>query len=40
MADTVYVSITGLQLKRAWHAPVFWRHAVASMSKHSGLMAV
>lgn len=33
MADTVYVSITGLQLKRPWHAPVFWRHAVASMSQ-------
>lgn len=33
MADTVYVSITGLVLKRAWHGPVFWRHAIASMSQ-------
>jgi hypothetical protein len=33
MADMVYVSITGLELKRAWHAPVFWRHAIASMSQ-------
>jgi hypothetical protein len=33
MADTVYVSITGLQLKRVWHAPIFWRHAFASMSQ-------
>jgi hypothetical protein len=33
VADTVYVSITGLQLKRAWHAPIFWRHALASMSQ-------
>lgn len=33
MAETVYVSITGLELKRVWHAPVFWRHALASMSQ-------
>lgn len=33
MADTVYVSITGLELKRIWHAPIFWRHALASMSQ-------
>jgi hypothetical protein len=33
MVDTVYVSITGLELKRVWHAPVFWRHAIASMSQ-------
>ena len=26
-----YVSITGLELKRFWHAPVFWRHATRSM---------
>jgi len=33
MSDTVYVSITGLQLNKVWHAPVFWRHASASMSQ-------
>jgi len=33
MSDTVYVSITGLQLNMVWHAPVFWRHASASMSQ-------
>jgi quinol monooxygenase YgiN len=33
MSDLVYVSITGLQLKNIWHAPVFWRHATASMSQ-------
>ena len=33
MADVFYVSITGLQLKRVWHAPKFWRHAAASMSQ-------
>ncbi|AGI67209.1 hypothetical protein OAN307_c15360 [Octadecabacter antarcticus 307] len=33
MADIVYVSITGLRLKKVWHAPVFWRHATASMSQ-------
>ena len=26
-----YISITGLQLKRPWHKPVFWRLAIASM---------
>ncbi|MEM9474753.1 MAG: hypothetical protein AAGA71_05640 [Pseudomonadota bacterium] len=26
-----YVSITGLRLKRFWHAPQFWRHATRSM---------
>ena len=33
MADVFYVSTTGLQLKRVWHAPTFWRHAAASMSQ-------
>lgn len=33
MTDLVYVSITGLQLKKIWHAPVFWRHAFASMAQ-------
>ncbi|MEX0308651.1 MAG: hypothetical protein AB3N17_00250 [Tateyamaria sp.] len=28
----MYVSITGLKLKRVWHQPLFWRHAVASMT--------
>ena len=28
-----YVSITGLELKRFWHAPVFWRHAMRSMAQ-------
>ena len=27
----MYVSVTGLRLKRFWHMPVFWRHATASM---------
>ncbi|WP_299774005.1 hypothetical protein [uncultured Tateyamaria sp.] len=27
----MYVSITGLRLKRFWHAPSFWRHATAAM---------
>ena len=31
MTDIFYVSITGLQLKKVWHAPTFWRHAAASM---------
>jgi quinol monooxygenase YgiN len=33
MADVFYVSITGLQLKKIWYAPKFWRHAAASMSQ-------
>jgi len=33
MAEVFYVSITGLQLKRFWHAPKFWRLAIASMSQ-------
>lgn len=27
----LYVSITGLRLKRPWHVFRFWRHAVAAM---------
>lgn len=27
----VYVSITGLQLKRLYHAPRFWLHAIPAM---------
>ncbi len=33
MAEKIYVSITGLRLKRFWHGPFFWRHAIASMSQ-------
>lgn len=33
MTDRLYISITGLKLKRFWHAPIFWRHAVASMAQ-------
>lgn len=29
--NQVYVSITGLRLKRIWHLARFWRHALASM---------
>ena len=29
----VYVSITGLQVRRAWHIPVFWVHAMRSMAQ-------
>lgn len=28
-----YISITGLELKRFWHAPLFWTHAVRSMAQ-------
>lgn len=28
----MYVSITGLKLNRLWHIPLFWHHAIASMS--------
>ena len=33
MADIVYVSITGLELRGFWHIPTFWRHAIASMAQ-------
>ena len=31
MTKKVYVSITGLQVKRFWHYPKFWKLAQASM---------
>lgn len=31
MLEIVYVSITGLKVKHIWQAPLFWRHAIASM---------
>lgn len=31
MTGFVYVSITGLKVRRIWHTPRFWRLAVASM---------
>ena len=27
----MHISVTGLRLKRWWHAPLFWRHATVSM---------
>ncbi len=33
MPESVYVSITGLRVRRFWHVPTFWRHAVASMTQ-------
>ncbi len=33
MADSFFVSITGLRVRRFWHVPMFWRHAVASMAQ-------
>jgi len=32
-SEHVYVSITGLQIRAFWHAPMFWWHAVRSMSQ-------
>jgi hypothetical protein len=29
----MYVSVTGLRLRRPWHAPVFWWHAIPSMTQ-------
>ncbi len=31
MQNDVYVSITGLQVRRVWHIPTFWSHAMRSM---------
>jgi len=31
MPEEVYVSITGLQIRRVWHIPFFWLHAMKSM---------
>ncbi|MDJ0626615.1 MAG: hypothetical protein QNJ44_00030 [Rhodobacter sp.] len=33
MTESVYVSITGLRVRRFWHLPTFWRHAVALMAQ-------
>ncbi len=33
MTDLVYVSITGLKLKKFYYAPVFWRYAGGAMSQ-------
>lgn len=33
MSEMYYVSITGLKLKIFWYAPIFWRHAIASMTQ-------
>ncbi len=33
MTESVYVSITGLRVRRFWHVPTFWRYAVASMAQ-------
>lgn len=33
MPEDVYVSITGLQVRRIWHAPTFWSHALRSMAQ-------
>jgi len=32
----VYVSITGLQVRRVWHVPTFWTHAMRSMVQARG----
>lgn len=31
MPQEIYVSITGLQVRRVWHIPSFWSHAMKSM---------
>lgn len=31
MPKDVYVSITGLQVRRVWHIPSFWSYAMKSM---------
>ncbi|MDJ0922600.1 MAG: hypothetical protein QNI84_15840 [Henriciella sp.] len=33
MDQRVYISITGLKVKRLWHVPTFWRHAIGSMQQ-------
>ncbi|WP_293575542.1 hypothetical protein [Phaeobacter sp.] len=33
MNQPVYVSITGLKLRRIWWMPLFWYHAVAAMTQ-------
>ncbi len=32
----VYVSITGLQVRRVWHIPAFWTHAIRAMVQARG----
>lgn len=31
MQTDVYVSITGLKVRRVWHVPAFWFHAMKAM---------
>ena len=33
MSELVYVSITGIQLKKFYYAPLFWRYALGAMSQ-------
>lgn len=33
MPQEVYVSITGLQVRRVWYIPTFWFHAIRSMTQ-------
>jgi hypothetical protein len=33
MQHDVYVSITGLRVRRVWHIPSFWLHALRSMGQ-------
>lgn len=32
----MYISVTGLRVRRFWHLPLFWRHAVPSMAAAKG----
>ena len=31
MPEQIYISITGLQVRRVWHLPLFWSLAIKSM---------
>ena len=33
MSNLVYISITGLKLKKVYYAPLFWRYAFGAMSQ-------
>ena len=33
MTPEVYISITGLQVRRVWHVPAFWLNALRSMAQ-------
>lgn len=33
VTDQIYISITGLEIKRLWHTPRFWFHALRSMAQ-------